>query len=172
MVPQEVKEYCAFTYRGAYMIAIETVTEQVQAPLFLQRWNMHNKVIMISERIWWCSGKESASQCQRHKQCSFNLWAGKIPGKRNGNPLQHSFSGNPMDREAWWTTVHGVSKSWTWVIHWECAHAHTHTHTHTHTQSKLQDKISPTNTTERRKNSRKTGNCLILQVRNQSHFFG
>ena len=37
MVPQEVKEYCAFTYSGAYMIAIETVTEQVQAPLFVQR---------------------------------------------------------------------------------------------------------------------------------------
>ena len=23
----------------------------------------------------------------------------------------------PMDREAWWATVHGVAKSWTWLSH-------------------------------------------------------
>ena len=31
----------------------------------------------------------------------------------NGNPLQYSCLENPMDREAWWTTVQGVTKSWT-----------------------------------------------------------
>ena len=36
-------------------------------------------------------------------------WGGS-PGEENGNPLQHSFLGNPMDRGAWWVTVHGVSK--------------------------------------------------------------
>ena len=30
------------------------------------------------------------------------------PGKGNGNPLQYSCLGNPMDRGAWWATVHGV----------------------------------------------------------------
>ena len=34
-------------------------------------------------------------------------------GKGNGNPLQYSCLENPMDREAWWATVHGVAKSWT-----------------------------------------------------------
>ena len=34
----------------------------------------------------------------------------RSPGERNGNPLQHSFLGNPMDRGAWWATVHGVTK--------------------------------------------------------------
>ena len=38
---------------------------------------------------------------------------GKSPGERNGNPLQYSYLGNPMDRGAWWATVHGVTKSWT-----------------------------------------------------------
>ena len=28
----------------------------------------------------------------------------------NGNPLQYSCLGNPMDREAWWATVHGITK--------------------------------------------------------------
>ena len=35
---------------------------------------------------------------------------GKSPGERNGNPLQYSCLGNPMDRGAWWATVHTVSK--------------------------------------------------------------
>ena len=29
----------------------------------------------------------------------------------NGTPLQHSCLENPMDRGAWWATIHGVSKS-------------------------------------------------------------
>jgi len=31
----------------------------------------------------------------------------------NGNPLQYSCLGNPMDRGAWQATVHGVAKSQT-----------------------------------------------------------
>ena len=38
---------------------------------------------------------------------------GRFPGKENGNPLQYSCLGNPMDRRAWQATVHGVAKSWT-----------------------------------------------------------
>ena len=30
--------------------------------------------------------------------------------KNNGNPLQYSCLGNPMDREAWQGTAHGVKK--------------------------------------------------------------
>ena len=35
----------------------------------------------------------------------------KSTGEGNGNPLQYSCLGNPMDRGAWWATIHGVSKS-------------------------------------------------------------
>ena len=44
---------------------------------------------------------------------------GSIPGLRrfleegNGNPFQHSRLENPMDRGAWWGTVHEVTKNWT-----------------------------------------------------------
>ena len=37
----------------------------------------------------------------------------KSPGEGNGNPLQYSYLGNPVDRGAWQATVHGVAKSWT-----------------------------------------------------------
>ena len=39
--------------------------------------------------------------------------SGRSLGGGNGNPLQYSFLDKSMDRGAWWTTVHGVSKSWT-----------------------------------------------------------
>ena len=39
--------------------------------------------------------------------------SGRSPGGGHGNPLQYSCLENPMDREAWWATVHRVTKSWT-----------------------------------------------------------
>ena len=44
---------------------------------------------------------------------------GSIPGlgrssrEGNDNPLQYSCLENPMNREVWQATVHGVTKSWT-----------------------------------------------------------
>ena len=38
---------------------------------------------------------------------------GRSPGAGNGNPLQSSCLGSPMDRGAWWATVHGVAKNLT-----------------------------------------------------------
>ena len=35
---------------------------------------------------------------------------GRSPGEGNGNPLQYSCLGNPMERGAWQATVHGVAK--------------------------------------------------------------
>ena len=38
--------------------------------------------------------------------------SGRPPGEGNGNLLHYSCLGNPMDREVWQATVHGVAKSW------------------------------------------------------------
>ena len=37
--------------------------------------------------------------------------SGRSPGVGNGNPLQYSCLGNPMDRGAWWAIVHRITKS-------------------------------------------------------------
>ena len=46
---------------------------------------------------------------------------------RNGKPLLYSCLGNPMDRGAWWTAVHGVAKSQTRLsTHAYCGHGALH----------------------------------------------
>ena len=44
--------------------------------------------------------------------------SGRSPGEGHSYPLQYSCLENPMDRGAWWATVHGVSKSWTQLSDW------------------------------------------------------
>ena len=39
--------------------------------------------------------------------------SGRSPGRGHGNLLKYACLENPMNREAWWTRVHGVAKSWT-----------------------------------------------------------
>ena len=41
---------------------------------------------------------------------------GRSPGEGNGNPLQYSCLENPMDRGAWWATVHRVAELDTTVV--------------------------------------------------------
>ena len=66
---------------------------------------------MSSMSLWASqalSGKESA--CNARKEGLIPR-SGRSPGEGNGNPLQYSSLGNPMDRGAWWATVHGVAES-------------------------------------------------------------
>ena len=53
-------------------------------------------------------GKESA--CNAGDRCLIPR-LGRSPGGGNGNPLQYSCLKNPMDRGAWWATVHKIAKS-------------------------------------------------------------
>ena len=47
------------------------------------------------------------------REVSSILVLGRSPREGNGNPVQYSCQGNPMDRGAWQATVHEVAKSWT-----------------------------------------------------------
>ena len=39
--------------------------------------------------------------------------SGRSPGEGNGNLLQYSCLGNPMNGGAWWATIHGITNSQT-----------------------------------------------------------
>ena len=45
-----------------------------------------------------------------YRRCGFDPWVRKIPWRRNWHPTQYSCLGNPMDRRAWRTTIHGVTR--------------------------------------------------------------
>ena len=77
--------------------------------------NLRLKVIRDYYRKFRKPRKEVAEVVKR---LAYNVGdLGSIPGSRrssgegNGTPLQYSCLENPMDRGAWWATVHGVAKS-------------------------------------------------------------
>ena len=55
--------------------------------------------------------KESACNAGDARDLGLIPGPGRSPGGGNGNTLQCSCLGNPMDQGAWRATVHGVSKS-------------------------------------------------------------
>ena len=75
---------------------------------------------------WWHSGKESARNAEDERDVGSISGLERSLEIENGNQLQYSCLDNSMEREAWWATVHGVAKSWTWLSRWA-----THTHAHT-----------------------------------------
>ena len=63
------------------------------------------------------SGKESA---RGHKGLGFDSCVGKIPWRRKWQPTPVFLPEDPVDRGAWWFTVHGVAKSQTQLSNWAC----------------------------------------------------
>ena len=64
--------------------------------------------VSVQRTVRWLGGKEPACQCRRHRRRG--VWS---LGQENDSPLQRSRLENPVDRGAWWATVHGVCKSQT-----------------------------------------------------------
>ena len=50
---------------------------------------------------------------ETHKRHGFDPWVGRSPEGGNGNPLQYSCLGNPMDRGVCQATDHGITESQT-----------------------------------------------------------
>ena len=73
--------------------------------------NVHGK----KQQVQWkelgfpgdSGGKESTSKAG---DVGLSPGQGRSPGEGNGNALQYSGLENPMDRGAWWATVHWVAK--------------------------------------------------------------
>ena len=66
------------------------------------------------------SGKSSFSGGSDGQESAYNAGdpgsiagSGRSPGEGNGNPLHYSYLENPIDRGAWWATVHVVAKNHT-----------------------------------------------------------
>ena len=73
-----------------------------------------NKVIVLSR---WGSpgGSDSKAPTCNAGDPGLILGSGSSPEEGSGDPLQHSCLKNSMDRGAWRVTVHGITKSRTWL---------------------------------------------------------
>ena len=60
----------------------------------------------------WLSVKDSACNAGATGDVGSTPGSGRSHGEGNGKPLQYSCLENPMDRGAWWATVHRLAKSW------------------------------------------------------------
>ena len=63
---------------------------------------------------------------------------GKSPEEGNHNSLKYSCLENPMDREFWQATVHGVAKSQVWLSN---GHTYYHFYIHNRGQCRKQFKV-------------------------------
>ena len=90
-------------------------------------WIQHTFTFLPSCRVEvWRSliGLQSRGQ-QGHillQKLQGRIYSLPFTASRNENPLQYSCQENPMDRGVWWATVLGVTKRWTWLNNWACAH--------------------------------------------------
>ena len=66
---------------------------------------------MLSDKLGFPDGSDGKESACNAGDPGLLPGSGRSSGEGNGNSLQYSCLGNPMDRRAWWTTVHGVMKS-------------------------------------------------------------
>ena len=93
--------------REAWPAAVHGVTKSWT---WLSNWTELNLTYFKESFPGDSDGKASASNAEDPALIS---GSGKSPGEGNGNPLQYSCLGNPMNRETWWSTVHAALRSWT-----------------------------------------------------------
>ena len=78
---------------------------------FLER----TPAFLLIKCYWWASQgtvvKNPPANVEDAGDASLIPKSGRSPGGGNGNPLQYSCLGNPMERGDWQATVHGVAKS-------------------------------------------------------------
>ena len=75
---------------------------------------MFDLVNFLRSKSWkrhprWLSGEESTCQCKRYG--SILCEEDPLEKEMDEYPLHYSCLGNPMERGAWRSTVHGVAKS-------------------------------------------------------------
>ena len=70
---------------------------------------------VLNQLLWFLGGSHGKESSCSARDLASIPGLGRSPGGGHGNPLQYSCLENPMDREAWWATGHGVAKSRTWL---------------------------------------------------------
>ena len=67
--------------------------------------------ICITGHPWWLSSEEFPCNARAARDVGSIPGWGRSPGGGHSSPLQYSCLENPVDRGAWWATVHRVAES-------------------------------------------------------------
>ena len=78
--------------------------------IYLKIFQRNRQHVVCMCNLGFPNGSDSKESACSAKDLGLILGSGRSPGEGNGYPLQYSCLGNPMDREAWWATAHGVTK--------------------------------------------------------------
>ena len=76
---------------------------------FLEQWSCSVYCWYVHVIMGFPGGSE-VNNLPANADVGLNPGVERSPGEGNGSPLQYSCLRNPMDRGAWWTTVHGVTE--------------------------------------------------------------
>ena len=83
-----------------------------------KKLNNYNWIILVKRKNLsggFPGGSEGKESVYNAEDLGLIPGSGRSPGEENSYPFQCSCLPNTMDRGAWQTTVHRVSKSWTWL---------------------------------------------------------
>ena len=110
-----LEEISSLSHSVVFLYFFALITEEGFFSLLAILWNSSFKCVNLNiccVYVFWGfpGGSEvKASACSVGDPDSIP-GLGRSPGEGNGNPLQYSFLENPMDRGAWWATVHGSQR--------------------------------------------------------------
>ena len=102
--------FSSFVWVQSYLLGWAHLSSNSSSINLLARWSWANYLNSLSLG----SSDSIESSCNAEDLGSIP-GSGRSPGGGCGNTLQYSCLENPMDRGAWWATVHGVTKSQTWL---------------------------------------------------------
>ena len=101
--------FCFFNHSKCFSCVFCVVSPCLDSSIFWGHISVFLSLTLLKDFPGGSDSKESA--CNAGDPDSVPGLV-RSPGEGNGNPLQYSCLETPMDREAWWSTVHWVTKSW------------------------------------------------------------
>ena len=102
--------------RQEYWSGLPFPSPQTSCNISLSQGPVFNNGLQTSQVEQWLKTKKKKNPPANEgdgRNIGSIPWSGRSPRVGNGNSVHCSCLKNSMNREAWWTTVHGATKSWT-----------------------------------------------------------
>ena len=120
--------YCETVIFGQLLFSVLEIKWSSER-YFPSRWSPSTKIDTIGTYFWWASQVALVVMNSPANAWDLrNLGLGRYAGGGHSHPLQFSCLENPMDRGAWWATIHRVAKGQT-PLRWLSLHACTYRQT-------------------------------------------